>query len=301
MSELDTEFKVQPYYPKDQWWCESIFISAAEAKPEVRSFKGPLADEIYHVLETTSEMLELINPDLLAEYLQPNPYITDRAKLGAKNRLLHSLSDDDQLAFCELSNSYRNWLGSVGYLYAKSIGDTTESPVGLIDDTPFKVQSAGGRTCAMNCFSMIAEAISGQQLRDLVVYNTVLWRAGDAIVDFEFYINALCSKFMEEQSGASVTPINITGATLTTIKDIIMKVKDKFPDARAYCTVPLRSDKFDNYWHQVVLLGDDETDVYCNNPGGLSPMPSQRIPKLEFYERWSTCLNMAHLFIVQDT
>lgn len=239
MSEPGTKREIQPYYPYDQWWCESLFKSAKEAKPNVRSFKGPLADDIHHVLKTTSEMLELIHPDLLAEYLQPNSYITDRVKLDAKNRLLHSLSDDDQLDFCALSDNYRNWLGSIGYLYAKSIEETAESPVGLLDDTPYKVQSAGGRTCAMNCFSMIAEAISGQRLRDSDVYGTVLYQVGDAIVDFDFYINALCSKFMEEQSGVSVSPINLTGATLSTIRDITSKIKKKFPGSRAYCTVPL--------------------------------------------------------------
>lgn len=301
MSKLDAEYKVEPYYPYDQWWCESLFESAKVSRPSVRSIKGPLVDDVTHVLKTTSEMLELIHPDLRAEHLQPNSYITDRAEVDYKNKLLHSLSVEDQLSFCELSDNYRKWLGSIGYLYAKSVGETAESPIGLLDDTTFKEQSAGGRTCAMKCFTMIAEAISGQRLRDSDVYGSVLYQVGDVIADFDFYIKALCSKFMEEQSGVSVSPINITGATLSTIRDIIVKIKTRFPESRAYCTVPLRSEKFDEFWHQVVLLGDDETGVYCNNPGGLSPMPNQRIPKLEFYERWSTCLGMAHLFIVQDT
>ncbi len=301
MSELTDEFGGRPYYPYAQRWCEDLFKSGSETTASVRSFKGPLIDDIQHVLETTSEMLELIEPDLKPEYLQPTLYIVDRDKILQKTRFLNSLTQEEKFDFLEISDNYKRWLGAVGYLYAKSLGETVESPVGILDDTPFKEQTPGGRTCAMQCFSMIAEAISKQQIPHQIVFDSVTAHAGVSIVDFDFYINLLCSDFMRQECGVLVTPINMTGATLGAIHDLAKSVKTQFKDARVYCTVPIRSDKFDDYWHQVILLGDDETGVFCNNPGGRWPMPKQRIPKLEFYERWSTCLNMAHLFIVQDT
>lgn len=71
MSELTDEFGGRPYYPYAKRWCEDLFKSGSETTASVRSFKGPLIDDIQHVLETTSEMLELIEPDLKPEYLRP--------------------------------------------------------------------------------------------------------------------------------------------------------------------------------------------------------------------------------------
>ena len=263
---------------------------------------GPLSEEIDEVLGETTHRLAIISPDLRPEHLQAAAYISDEA-MSERSRWFEAADFWSISCFKRLSNDYRAALATTGIRHAMHHPDERIEPVAL--ERPSFYGANNSSKCALFCFQMIANDIlpEAASVDDRTLMHAVLqtgpkFRKPDSHkVDFDLYAHALMTDQVSAVSGMDTEYLQIRGATLGLIRKIAMGIRERRPEAKVHCTVPLQSDSFDDFWHQVVITAATSDGVWVHDPGGNFARADKLVDPVKFYKRWSTCLNIAHIFI----
>lgn len=263
---------------------------------------GPLVGEIDEVLSETNRRLMGLSPELRPEHLQPDSYVSEKVQ-AEKRTILGTKGLWAYRAAFDISEDHRTALARVGIRHALHSPRELIAP-GTLEFPQFHGDSHSSK-CALFCFQMIANALLPPELEvETKTLTKVVTRTdtdkrleGDHRVDYDLYAHALTSDLFAEASRCQTEYIQLRGATIEIIGKIASGIKKRRPDARVFCTLPLQSDNFKEFWHQVILTAAIDKGVLIHNPGGDHARPNQLIDPIKFYKKWSTCMNIAHIFI----
>jgi hypothetical protein len=263
---------------------------------------GPLTEEIDEVLGETTRRLAIISPDLRPEHLQAVTCISDDA-VYERARIFKKAGFWSIPNFQRIGTDHRKALAMIGVRHAMR-NPEEGIEFGALETPPFYGKTSSSK-CALFCFQMIANSILPEEaaVRDATLMHAIMQTStkqrvsGTHKVEFDMYAHALMTDQVSAVSGMDTEYIQIRGATLGLIRKIAMGMRERRPEAKVHCTVPLQSDSFDDFWHQVVITAATSDGVWVHDPGGNFARADKLVDPVKFYKRWSTCLNIAHIFI----
>jgi hypothetical protein len=278
---------------------EDALGQSAQSEAISRHVCGPYYNNFNAIASEVDGRIKELDPTLTPEHIMPLAYQSNevREKIASGGELVYGLK--------RVAKHRQELLDKVATDNITPVLRTQQISSGSLDEPPYYRQQEdwkdyrAARGCANACFRMIFGAITGWTPLESAVAESLEARYGTPIVDDSVYNGIYGTEAFKEICDRKVRSIEIIGADFETIQNLTIKLKQRQPEVKVYCTLSLASRNTDkSAWHSCVLLGAADDQVAYHDPSSFLGGANITECYDTFAARWAAAYNRALLTIV---